>query len=380
MDLCSVCKLELDDDDAFECDGCTVRYHLKCGGATRKEIVIRKNSNCLRVFCKDCLVSPITTVAENVKTIMKFVHKIDLFNQKQIETNDRMNNLLVNTVEKVKNIGDKLEIIDCDGHKNGSSKVSFANVLKSKVNPVVVVKPKEKQASKKTEEDIRKKIVDKNVKVCNARNIKDGGIVLSCENNNDTMKVKQIVEDSYGENYEVRLPEVKMPRLKITNISEKIEEDDLIDEIKKMNGDLKDIEMKVITLIKKTKKAYSYRELVIEVNGDAYKKLLKKGVIFLDWRKCRILEHLHIQRCFKCCGFNHISTECKSEQRCSKCAGVHKFDNCQRKNVKCVNCLQVIEKFGADIDANHHAWSKDCKILQRKIEALKNKIEYNTSK
>lgn len=104
------------------------------------------------------------------------------------------------------------------------------------------------------------------------------------------------------------------------------------------------------------------------------------GTIFLDWRQCQITEHSHIQRCFKCCGFSHISTECKAEsQRCSKCAGTHRFENCRKKTVKCINCTQIIDKYGADIDANHHAWSKDCKSLQRKIEALRNKIEYNAN-
>lgn len=378
-ETCSVCNEELEsDDNVFECDGCTTSFHLRCGGATKKDAEARKKSKCLRLYCTLCVANPAMCVAENVKTVMKFVHKIDLFNQKQVEINTKVNDILSNTAEKVNEMSEKLESFGSSDSKSAQSKSSRAT--KTNVNPVVVVKPKEKQASKKTVEEIRKK-VDKNVKVCNARNIKDGGVVLSCENSNDTMKVKKIVEDSYGANYEVSLPEAKKPRVRITNVSDQIEKDKLIDEIKKMNAELKNFDMKLVTVIDKKKYSYTYRDIVIEVDGAAYKKLLKMGVIFLDWRECAISEHLHLQRCFKCCGFSHISTECKSEtQKCSKCAGNHKYDSCNRKKLKCINCSSIVDKFGADIDTNHHAWSKDCKVLQRKLQALKNKIEYNTRK
>lgn len=102
-----------------------------------------------------------------------------------------------------------------------------------------------------------------------------------------------------------------------------------------MNADLKDIDMKLVTVIKRKKQSYAYRDIVIEVNGSAYKKMLQMGNIFLEWRQCKITEHLHIKRCFKCCGFSHISTECKAEtQRCSKCAENHRYENCRSKTLK----------------------------------------------
>ena len=98
---CSVCNEAIeDDDDVFECDGCSDSLHLKCGGATKKDISARRVSKCLRVYCKLCVSNPAACVADNVKTIMKFVHKIDLFNQKQVETNARVNDILTSTVEK----------------------------------------------------------------------------------------------------------------------------------------------------------------------------------------------------------------------------------------------------------------------------------------
>lgn len=106
--------------------------------------------------------------------------------------------------------------------------------------------------------------------------------------------------------------------------------------------------------------------------------MLKLGKLHLDWRECEITEHLYVQRCFKCCGFMHIAKECKGEQKCSECAGSHKFEECKRETYKCVNCAQFMKKYGADIDAQHHAYSKECKVYQRQIEKLNSKIEYSS--
>lgn len=319
---CSVCNKKFEEnDDVFECDGCTDTQHVKCGGVTKKDCVARNGSKSLRLYCSYCVTNPAACLNENVTTILKFLHKIDLFNQQQVETNTKVNRLLANTIERVNEIGDKIESLGSIESNASTSKKTNTNAVKTEVNPVVV-----------------DPVVDgKNVKVCKARNIKDGGVVLSCVSNNDTMRVKQKVEESYGENYEVSLPEAKKPRVRITNVSDRIDEDKLIGEIKMMNSELKDAEMKLVTVINKLKQSYKYRDIVVEVNGATYKKLLKLGEIFLDWRQCAVSEHLHIQRCFKCCGFSHISSECKSaEQKCSICAGPHRFNNCTRKKLKCI--------------------------------------------
>lgn len=172
------------------------------------------------------------------------------------------------------------------------------------------------------------------------------------------MKFKQLGEKSCGKSYEVTLPEVKKPRIRITNVSAQIEEKELINGIKKMNTELSQADLNIIAVIEKKKNSYSYRDLVIEVNGATYNKMLNMEKLFLDWRECPINEHLYLQRCYKCRGFSHIAKNCKLTQRCSKCAGSHKFQDCKRNVVKCVNCSNVIDKYGADIDANHHAWSQ----------------------
>lgn len=245
MSACPVCDAEISDDsDTFECDGCTSVYHCKCGRVTKKEVTARKSAKNLRLYCMKCISSPTSCIAENVKTIMQFVYKLDYFNQQQVKKNEKFDRLISTTSEKVIEINQKLDAISEGQTSQETSSESFASIskkldaiaksktnretslkssdssvdevqTKSKVNPVVVVKPKNKQTSKKT--------------------------------------------------------------------------------------------MKVIK-------------------------------------------------------------------------NTHKFIDCKRKVLKCVNCSSLKEKRGADIDVNHHAWSKNCVVFQRKIDSLKSKIEYSREK
>lgn len=401
---CAVCNEEIEDDaDKLECDGCILKYHYICGGVTKKEVAQRKSSKSLRQYCAKCIASPTIAVMDNIKIILQFVHKLDLYNQQQVEKNEKFDRLISSTSSKVIEIGEKLDAI-AEGQTSQTSSDTFDNINKKldaivvgksnaekssksadskskpKINPVVVVKPKNKQTSKKTMEVIKNTVGRKAVKVCSSKGIRDGGIVISCENDNDTMKVKQLVEKACGKSYDVHLPEIKKPRLRITNVSANIDEKKLISEIKKVNSDLKNDDLQLIAVIEKNKHSYSYRDLIVEVNGTTYNKMIKMGKLFLDWRECRVTEHLYLQRCYKCCGFSHIAKNCKLSQKCSKCAGAHKFQDCKRKVLKCVNCCNVKEKYGADIDDRHHAWSNSCMVYQRKLESMKNKIEYSDEK
>lgn len=151
------------------------------------------------------------------------------------------------------------------------------------------------------------------MKVCSSRNFREGGIILSCENTNETMKVKQIVNEKFGDNYEVVLPKVKYPRIRVSNIDEWIPKESIIEELKKHNEQIKDIDMRLVTVIPKKRRSYSSNDLVIEVKNNSFQKLLDIDVLDLPWRECKISEHIHVNRCFKFFGFFHKSNECKHD-------------------------------------------------------------------
>lgn len=125
-----------------------------------------------------CISSPTSCIAENVKTIMQFVYKLDYFNQQQVKKNEKFDRLISTTSEKVIEINQKLDAISEGQTSQETSSESFASIskkldaiaksktnretslkssdssvdevqTKAKVNPVVVIKPKTNKQAKK---------------------------------------------------------------------------------------------------------------------------------------------------------------------------------------------------------------------------------------
>lgn len=70
------------------------------------------------------------------------------------------------------------------------------------------------------------------------------------------------------------------------------------------------MDIRLITVIARKYRSHSYNDIVVEVDCDAYKKLIGMKKLDLPWRECRIFDHLHVICCYKCCGFSHKSSEC----------------------------------------------------------------------
>lgn len=66
---CNICKREIEDDEYYECDGCTKTYHIKCDSVTKKEIATRQKSARSKLFCKICIKS---TGNIQVKTLKQY--------------------------------------------------------------------------------------------------------------------------------------------------------------------------------------------------------------------------------------------------------------------------------------------------------------------
>lgn len=365
--LCNKCELEVGDDDYFECDNCNALFHTKCVGVTKSEIKARKNSKCLRIYCPDCFESQDSGTFAKLKEILGVLYKLP----KIIETK------LDAFTTSISSIIASNKADTANAPK--SNKPSYADISKRNVKPAVIIKPKKSQQSTKTFEDFSTTVDKSEVKVCSTRNVRDGGIVLRCENESETMKVKGLIDERLGDEYEVVMPKVKRPRLRVTNVDAEIPKDQILDELIKHNVELTYAEMKLITVINRKRKNHSYNDVVIEMKCDKYKDVLGAGNLRLPWRECHVFEHLHLKRCYKCCGFSHKSNECKQEQKCSRCAAPHKFSECQTENVCCVNCKHSNDKFNTNLAINHHAFSKECPINKHRLASLVSKIEYNAA-
>lgn len=210
--------------------------------------------------------------------------------------------------------------------------------------------------------------------------MRGGVVVLQCQNPAETLKAKQIVNGKLGTNYDVILPKVNHPRVRVSNIASDIPNESIVAELKEHNEHIKDIEMKLITVIPRKVRSTESNDAIFEVSSKSFNELMEISVLNLPWRECQVSEHLDVKRCYKCCGFFHKSTECKLNQKCSNCSGPHKHSECKSKKKCCPNCKHINEKFKLKQDTNHHAWDKNCPVFLRKLSSVKNKIECNESK
>lgn len=258
---CGRCDEELvAKDECFDCDSCSARFHLTCCDVSKVELKARKNSKCLRLHCTSCFFLVTNGVVAKVDELLKFVHKIDLFNQdsKLSKINDSA--ILQSLISKLDSVNEKIENVSSAASSVKESN-SYSNVVKTgNVNSVVVIKPKTKQLCTKTMEIITKNINKKDLNVCNTRNARDGGVVLCCANASETLKAKQLINEKLGADYDVVLPSIRNPRLRISNINADISNDSIIDLLKDHNQQIAEIEMKLVTIINKKHRNYTYKD------------------------------------------------------------------------------------------------------------------------
>lgn len=373
---CSSCNETINNIDFFECDGCTKKYHLRCDGIKKKELLARKESTRLRLFCNECLKATDEIQSENIKTVLSFVHKIDYYSQVQ----EKQHSQIAYDVERIK---DALQMVTKNlaeiksNEMKSTEGLSYADMVKKSKNLPVIIKPKEtKQTSSATIEEVKNKVSYKEVKANGIRKMRDGSIAINCNSQAESIKIKEIVQNKIGDKYVVEIPAPIKPRLKILSIDQEMSHEEMIEDLKFKNYALSEAEIVVKTTIKrnnKNKNKVCY-DAIIEVEEDIYNVLLMMKVVVLGWHRYRVVENISMTRCYKCCGFGHMAKDCKNKQACSKCGEDHKHSECKSSELKCINCCVLKEKLKIDLDVKHSAYDKNCQIFKKRYSQLKEKF------
>lgn len=284
------------------------------------------------------------------------------------------NKLLRAEVEVLKNIVSKLngnatgEIV---GQTRGNS---YADQLSS----VVIVKPKDdSQSSSKTKEVLKEKVNPIESQVSGIRKAAKGAVIIECSNKKVSENLKTAVASSLGDSYEVKLPAKKKPKFKLCGMSEKFTEEQMINYLIKQNECLKnESELKVLKTIEKIDKFKNKNyEAIVETDTESFARIMNVDKVFINWDSCKVFEYVSLVRCFKCLGFNHFSKECTRDLACKFCGGKHDSKACNVQNYKCINCMYYVNELKMQLDINHHAFSNECKVLQRKYEEQRKKID-----
>jgi hypothetical protein len=377
--ICYTCDEELEQNEEIVCGGvCGKKFHFdRCAKLNKTTYKSIKENRSIKWFCLEC-----TSVIDSIYIKMNFMSTVltkydDKF-AAQEEKIGEMKDIVKELKIKVGNSDTdiKNEIKKVCNIRNEKAGPSYADILKTrKKDPAVILVPKnDGQRSETTKAEIKRKMNPENFGVSGIRNAAKGSVVIECKTNEDLENLKKDVESKLGGKYDIQMPKIELPKVKIFGINQKYSDEKVIELVKKQNELGENVQIKIVKndLVKNK----SYYVVIMEVDGATFNKLMQIKKINVGWDRCPIYEEITVDRCYKCEGFFHKASKCKNKIACPVCAGEHELKDCTTRHKCCINCKSANEKFNMKLDTNHPAWSKSCAVYLRKLDMMQNKIHY----
>lgn len=371
---CSGCQKEVD-KDPVACDSCKNDYCIGCSGLCQTELRVLQLKNRILAFnCCTCERNPLSTPIEEcfksmenkLTQVMEYLREELKFQDGKMDDQAVLINRLVNEVQELKS--------------NASTKSpSYADIVHS--NKTIVIKPKEKQESLLTKNDVKAKINPKTMAMAveNIKPGKDGAVIINCSNNNTRERIAETVAKEFGDKYSVEEAKRKNPKIIIRGVEEEFleEEDHVIIEALKKQNELTDAEGKILGVIAKTKQRGKIDKgnIIIQVETNLRNKICSMGKLNIGWRRCVAHEYFSVVRCFRCARYGHMAAECKNSVTCFKCSESHATTDCTSDVKKCINCLENNGKFKTSLDTKHYVTSNECPCYQKIVCIEKKKTK-----
>lgn len=355
------------------------------------KVLTAKMTGGQRVNTRSTSSTPNANVGNAVQTkVQDQLHELKTMISKLIDENniikekldgiEKLNNKLVMEVQQLRSKSNN-EILASGEIKKilqeNIKKPLYADQVKRN-NPVVIVKPKD--ISQKAE--VTKKVVKENInpissQIHDVRKASKGAIIMECKDNEATEKLRNETLAKLGENYVVSIPQQKFPKIKIVNMSDLLNEETIVDYIRKQNDFLdENAKLEVVKINQKKVGKYVDYMAILETDSSSFSKIMEKQQLNVGWDRCKVYEHVQVHRCFKCNGFNHNAKDCTKNQCCGKCASDHETKECKSSEFKCINCISAVQSLKMNIDVEHTSFSKDCAVLNKMMEIERKKVNF----
>ena len=210
------------------------------------------------------------------------------------------------------------------------------------------------------------------------KSLRDGRVLIETGSKEEAEILHKAINHKCCQQQETTIPKLRNPNLVVYSIPEEVTienaEEILTSQNPELNLKIGDIKPKFVFSSKK-----NARNLVIEVSSQIRKQLLQTK-LKIGWLICYAKDYISINRCFKCCRFNHRARDCSGEEVCPKCAGNHKMTECNvttYNDMKCTNCINWNKHSNQEkINVNHSAMDRNCPSFIAAIEKRKQNIDY----
>lgn len=402
---CSGCKSSLKRyDDSLTCSGCSRLFHIGCVNVSVSQYdSLRREKNWLCPFCHDAApdasaggVDPPAAPPVGIESVLLRLEQVEanfsaqiaelksvivcLQSQLQIQSDGNSNLLKELQLARTSNAALAGQLARSSGAgsphppeatASSDRPGSYSRAVSQRSS--VVVKPKDShQANSITKMDLLKTVdpVTNDVDVVAVKHIANGGIIVSCSTDRDAAKLRQVVGSKLSEKYDIKDISKIHPRIRICGLTENHDSDSLINFLRVQNSDIFGSGKTTFISSSRLKNNKNIFQAIFQVDPGTYHSALKCGKVFVGYDSCRVYDALEVVRCFNCCGYHHVSSNCKSKSICPRCAGDHKVGDCNSQSLKCANCFGL-KKLDPNIDVNHAAWDRECPVYKRKLSSLR---------
>lgn len=209
--------------------------------------------------------------------------------------------------------------------------------------------------------------------------LKSGAVLMTCKGKNELEKIRNETVAKLGDRYDVKIPSLNGPKIKIVGLDEEYDGERLKFAIINQNKFVpRNASIKQIVCKKMKMRWFS----IIQCDAETFKSVIDNGALCVEFNACQVYEYVDVRRCFNCYGFFHNAKNCSKPVICLKCgrpghnAGQCKADVDDRI---CPNCMEANEKLGLELSEKHSPFAIDCPVLRRHTENLRRHIDYGVA-
>ncbi|GBN35897.1 hypothetical protein AVEN_131880-1 [Araneus ventricosus] len=317
--------------------------------------------------------------------------KVALMEAKSSEVEDLREQCSLLKVEKARLQEENASLVQAASRQNSSppaqaqtTKGTFADQVKKwslpkKQKPkfVSLNYPKDGETSEEVTAQLYTSIAPSkfNINVKNVKKLQNGGVAVECSTEDQLRKIMSEINTNKDlqDKLVAKRPVLKLPKVIIYDVDVNFPREHLLQTISQQN-EVDVNQMKILFQIKSRTKDRCH--WVLETEPEALRQLLKVRKIALEWSRLTVREFRRPTKCYKCCRYGHISTNCKEEETCPRCGeNGHKRADCD-KEVNCINCADLNKKFQLSLDVKHDSTDPNCEAHIRKMKQLRNRTKY----
>lgn len=216
-----------------------------------------------------------------------------------------------------------------------------ANIPKKQEFVQLIVKPGENYKGN-VMDIVKKQVAEKTAaKVMKINRVENGTVYVKCNSIQDSEAILQTLKNENSDILTAAAYKKENPKVRITDILESVDEEELANDIIKRNQ----LPTESIVIQHRYTQRNNKYGVLAEVTMDAYDKIMRSATVYVGYQCCRVFDEFNINRCKKCCGYNHSLNKCKKnqnrKQKCLKCAGDHEVSECSSEIKRCINCMSA---------------------------------------